>query len=333
MLNLLDEEDRPATAIRVRSSIQDSPIEIEPVVFDPGGRRPDADTVTIGIASFPPRRDNLRDCIDSLYRQADRICVYLNGYDEVPDFLKREKISAVLSRDYIDLNATGKVFFIDWARPGYFFTADDDFIYPENYIHRMRKRIDLYGKRCAVTVHGSIFPQRFDWYYERTAVFQYQSPLLSDRFVHLPGSGSFGVHTSALQATFTDFLPKVMVDLAFAILCKRQRVPIVSVVRPAMWLMNTERTGLYQQFNKVITHHTRYAVAEGPWSFREYACNVEEIVSTVLGPLTEQRMRNLRLDIDFLRACATGIAPMSWQELDDNDELKTYGHESEILFR
>lgn len=302
------ESQKPAFIQRIQSD----PIEIEPPSFTGDGEFDDK-TVTAGIATFPARIDNLRCCVDSLYDQCDYICIYLNGYTYVPEFLKRPKIRVFLGEDYIDLNATGKVFFIDWVKNGYYFTIDDDFVYPADYISHLRSKIDQYGRRCAVTVHGSIFPSEFSWYYERTAMYQYQAPLPTDRFVHLPGSGSFGFHKSTMKANFVDFLPLIMVDLTLAILCKRQQVPIVCVSRPAMWLMNTERSGLFQQFSKIITHHTTYAVKEMPWSFTDYAAYAGDVVKTVFAGLKDRQLVELGLDIDFISAWKKKELPNSWK--------------------
>jgi hypothetical protein len=296
---------------RVSQRIQHGEIEHAPPPFK-AFRNFSDETVTVGIASFPGRVDNLRYCVDSLYEQSDYICVYLNAYSEIPDFLKRDKILTFLSSSYIDLNAIGKVFFIDWVSDGYYFSVDDDFVYPSDYISRLRSKIELYGRRCAVTVHGSIFPADIQWYYERTALYQYQAPLSQDRFVHLPGSGSFGFHKSTLRANLEDFLPQVMVDLTFAILCKRQRIPIVCVSRPSMWMMNTERSGLFQKFVKVMTHHTLYAIKEKEWTFASYASYAEEIVTELFGDSKPEQLLRLGLDLDFIIAARAGLVPNSW---------------------
>ncbi len=296
---------------QLRQTIQVDPIEIPPPAFEAEGVFDDK-TVTIGLASFPARVDHLRHCVDSLYGQCDYLCVYLNNYSEVPYFLQRPKILPYLGTNYRDLNANGKIFFVDWAKDGYYFTADDDFVYPSNYISHMKSRIETYGRRCAATVHGSIFPESFGWYYERTAMYQYQGPLAADRFVHLPGTGSFGFHKSTFKAEVVNFLPRVMVDLSFAILCKRQRVPIVSVMRPSMWMMNTERSGLFQQFSKVITHHTTYAVKEAPWSFQEYSGYVEPIMAAAFGGMNDKALGDQGVDVDFVAAMRKGHSPNSW---------------------
>ena len=158
-----------------------------------------------------------------------------------------------------------------------------------------------------------------------------RGPLPCDRFVHLPGSGSFGYHKSTMKANFVDFLPRVMVDLSFAILCKRQHVPVVCVSRPAMWMMNTERSGLFQQFSKVITHHTSYALRESPWSFADYAVYVDDIITKAFGGAKNKRLAELGLDVDFIHAMRKGETPASWKDTMTTMRRKMDAMKSEFL--
>ena len=240
------------------------------------------DSVTVCVTSFPPRENNLKLCIDSLYKQADLICVYLNDYIKIPDFLKKPNIITYLSSDYINLSANGKIFFLDAITNGYIFTVDDDIIYPSDYVSKCIQCIQKYNREAAVCVHGSIFPETFNWYYERTAIFPYQSSLIRDTFVHLPGSGSFSFHKNTLPCCQEQFLPLTMVDLTFAILCRINQVPLVCIERPQGWLTITEPDGLYQIFTNKITHHTRYAKQYVPWSFEDYSRYTLKLVNKLL---------------------------------------------------
>ena len=271
------------------------------------------DPVYVGVASFDQREQQLLLCVDSLLHQVDHIFVYLNNYEHVPEaLLANEKITVNRSQDYRDLSATGKVYPLDMVSDCYFFTADDDFAYPANYIATMCNTIEKYQRRCAVTVHGSIFPESFDWYYERTAMFQYQGGLINDVFVHLPGTGSFGYHTDTLEAHFTHFVPEVMVDLTFAILCRMQQVPMVTVKRPQFWMCNTEREGLYQQFLVDKTHHTKYALQYAPWTFADYASYTIPMLKEIFGELSYENCKANDLDYSFVKSHLGGTRPRTW---------------------
>jgi hypothetical protein len=247
-----------------------------------------------------------------LYNQVDHFFVYLNDYDHVPDYLFNEKISYYRSQDFIDLSANGKVFFIDYVEKGYFFTIDDDWLFPSNYISKMIDTIKKYGGQVCTCVHGSIFPPEPKYYYFRTAMHQYSDGLRRDAFVCLPGSGSFGYDVAQLKAKFKDFLPMTMVDLTFAILAKQQEFPIVSVQRPLGWLQNTDILGLFQEFNHNRTHHSYYAERWGPWGINEYRAGLERALSHACGK--DLTLNNDSVDLEVLRYLQTGEVPYKWSE-------------------
>lgn len=267
-----------------------------------------------GVASIPRRALNLKLVLDSLYHQIDHFFVYLNDYETVPEWLDDSKFTVFRSQDFVDLNATGKVFFAQVVDKGYYFTLDDDFIYPGDYASRMIGTIQKYDDRVAACVHGSIFPPDPEYYYMRSAIHQYQNGLSHDQFVCLPGTGSFCAKAGTLDLSLKRFLPQVMVDLACAIFCKETKVPLVSVARAEKWLQNTDRDGLYQQFVKDKTHHTYYAKTEGPWDFAEYTDAIQSVFDAMkaLGrnPITDE---TLLCDIDAFVAAQQGLVPRQWQ--------------------
>lgn len=268
------------------------------------------DKAYVGVASIPSRSRCLRVTISSLYNQCERIFVYLNNYDAVPSWLNDKKISIFRSQDFIDLNATGKVFFANMIDRGYFFSADDDFAYPHNYTSYMINTLKSYNDKVAACVHGSIFPPELDYYYLRTAIYQYQAKLPTDKFVCLPGTGSFVVKSGAINLELGQFLPDVMVDLACAILCKEANLPLISVKRPDRWLRNSDRDGLYQLFSSSKTHHTYYAQKYGPWGFDQYRESINLLAQEI--NLSDPRSR-YRVDTAAFLAAKSNNTPQNWQ--------------------
>lgn len=272
------------------------------------------DRVVAAVASFPRRVHALRLCLETILPQVDHCCVYLNGYNKVPEFLDHEKITYYSSQNFEDLSANGKTFFLDHVAPCYYLSLDDDNIYPPDYVKKMIGTIEKYRRRAAVTVHGSIFSHPLNWYYERSDIFVYQEALEHDRFVTLAGSGTFCFHTDTLKASFRDFYPLVMVDLKYSILAKRQRVPLVSVKRPRRWVVNIDREGLYQDFIKGYTHHTTEALKNAPWDYSTYKQFVMPVMHEIFGDLSDEVIKRYDLDAPFIEAYKNGTIPRSWSE-------------------
>ena len=88
----------------------------------------------VGMASLPNRVEGLKDTIKCLSPQVDHIYVWLNGYKEIPN-VTETNVTFHLSKE--NIGAVGKVKIreiIDKSNDFYFFTCDDDIIYPNNYI-------------------------------------------------------------------------------------------------------------------------------------------------------------------------------------------------------
>lgn len=277
----------------------------------------DSHKVVAGVASFEARRGVFEKSVLSIYDQVDHIYVYLNGYADVPAYLISDKITVFRSQDYADLSANGKVFSLGEVGSCYFFSLDDDILYPDDYVEKMISCMEKYENKVAACVHGSVLPDRPEWYYERYSLFPFQSEQEVDRFVNLIGSGTLAFHTDVLKADFKDFLPNVMVDLQFSILAKAQGVPLVSIARPKLWLQAlVQGEGLYQDFLFRKTVHTSKSVEHAPWGFDVYS----DIVRGVLGDrflnMSGEELLAGKFDVDFFEGVRSGVAPPSWSESD-----------------
>ena len=274
------------------------PVPTLPASFDPEG-------ASACMATIPRRISNVEMTIESVYDQFDSIFIYLNEFDEVPGFMQDPKIFTFQSQDYMDLNATGKVFFVEHITDGYVFTLDDDMLYPRDYVSYLTETMKSFDDKVAACVHGSILPDQPDYYYLRTSMYATQGPLQQQRFINLPGSGAFAFRSGTLDVSLKGFLPETMVDLTFGILCKQAGLPIVCVDRFQHWIQNTDREGLFQAFTAAKTHHTRYAASEAPWGFAQYSEHI-----AALAKLNE--LSRLPGDDDAFSAALAGREPANW---------------------
>ncbi len=273
--------------------------------------------IIAGVASYSAREDVFEKSLASILPQVDHIHVFLNGYSSTPEYLLKDKITVYRSQDYLDISATGKVFSLDKLESCYFFTVDDDILYPPNYVAKMLECIEKYKRKVCVSVHGSIFPERPKWYFERYSLFPFQRELKEDKFVSLIGSGTFAFHTDTLKTHFDDFMPKVMVDLKFSILAKEQKVPLVCIARENAWLkVINDAEGLYQEFIKSKTHHTVECMKSSPWGFSEYKDIVTPVLKSIFPSLEETDIKGLKLDGEFIQSIRDGTIPNSWKESD-----------------
>lgn len=236
-VRLLDEHDPTDATSRARRIRRAAATDVgTPTVRPPrsrglalrSGARP---PVRLGIASMPSRVEGLRVAVASLRDQVDELCVHLNGYPEVPDFLDVPGVTAVLGEDVGD---RGKFAFVDGFE-GYYLTADDDIAYPPYYVEHLIDGIERYGRRAVVGWHGSVIKRGFEDYYEDASrwVLSFSKRRAHDTPVHLVGTGCSGFHTATLRVRYADFTHPNVADVHLGLLGQHQRVPFVVLRHPA----------------------------------------------------------------------------------------------------
>src|SRR5699024_5324565 len=114
-------KNRATTAVNLpitskRYDLEPSPVTISDVSVP----------VIAGLATMPSRVKVLRDALHSIYWQVDEVHVFLNNFEEVPEFLKVPHVTIYRSQDYQDYKDVGKFFALEHVDDGILFTIDDD---------------------------------------------------------------------------------------------------------------------------------------------------------------------------------------------------------------
>lgn len=218
------------------------------------------------MATFPPRKDALRLAVASLLPQLDVLQIYLNGYKEVPEFLKHPRIITSLERDGGDLGDAGKFFWCESAS-GYQFHCDDDIIYPDDYIDLMANAIERYERKAIVGVHGVLLRADVWSYYRDRNVRHFAARTQRDEPMHLLGTGTVAYHSSTLSLSRSDFVHANMADIFVGLAAQRQHVPMVSLARRSNWLRPIEtKESIYDLAVKDDSVQTELLHAVWPWS-------------------------------------------------------------------
>lgn len=238
--------------------------------MSPSLEAPRREPVTVSLATIPSREPQLRQVVERLLPQVERLNVYLNGHGLLPEYLRHPKVSTAHSRDHGDRGDAGKFFWSDTTR-GYHLTCDDDIDYPPDYVARMLAAIESLRRRAVISFHGARLRENFTSYYRvgDRQVFHYRDALADWIPVHLGGTGVMGYHSSTLRVRPGDFQQLNMADTWLGLLAQQQRVPIVTPPRPALWLRDLETgdsiftSGLVGQGNAEI--QDRVIKAHMPW--------------------------------------------------------------------
>jgi hypothetical protein len=223
-------------------------------------------SIAASLATIPSRVHLLERVVASLLPQVDQVHVYLNGHQQVPAFLDRERVVVARSQDHGDRGDAGKFF---WAEQpfAYHLVCDDDLEYPSDYASRLVGSIERYGRRAVVGVHGVRLTSKIDSYFNSRQVSHFARQLPTDRPVHLLGTGTVGYHHSTLRVRIDDFERPNMADVWFGLLCQRQRVPCVAVARKERWLAPFKVGGssIYERTKRDQRHVTEALKRVWPW--------------------------------------------------------------------
>lgn len=152
----------------------------------------------IGIATNN-RRKYLEKTLESLSGQADDILVYDN---------KKEKI---------DYKANAKFIFLkDYSKPIYYFSCDDDIIYPPDYVATTISYIEKY--KSIISYHGDILIKENIDTYPDLERFHFRSEVKKAKRLDVAGTGLSAFRTDYFNPVdIYDSKYKNMVDQLFSL--------------------------------------------------------------------------------------------------------------------
>lgn len=196
-----------------------------------------------GMASIPEREAQLKKTITGIIPYVDQLFLFLNDYVQVPSWLSRyEKITPFLSRqENTNMGDAGKFFGLNKISGDdfYYFTLDDDMLYPQNYIWKMTGKIEKYHRKAIVGCGGYIMkPEVNHFYNDRQSNWHIRQPNNEDRAVHILHTCLTAWHSSSLDFRYEDCEKPNMGDIWLALAAQKKHVPMILIERPASWVLS-----------------------------------------------------------------------------------------------
>ena len=205
-----------------------------------------------GMASIKGREASLRDTLNSLTPQMDHIFVYLNDYDNYLEWMTPStfvNVTFLLGKEHAgDLGDSAK-FFKYSAQDAYFFSVDDDLIYPKDYADTMIKWLSRTDDQALVTAHGKLFLENIPLRSFLKNPYAMLSPYLKDvfqhQFVHFGGTGVMCFNSTKIPLDMTIFgSERNMADVWVAIFAQRHSIPILSIPHSRFWFKHSDKFSL-----------------------------------------------------------------------------------------
>jgi GR25 family glycosyltransferase involved in LPS biosynthesis len=264
--------------------------------------------VIAAMASIPSRRQMLRDAVESLLLQCDLVRVFLNEYPDVPEFLNHPRVQVRRSQDWDDKGDAGKFSWIGLAdEPGYCVSADDDLLFPPDFVQHMIKVMERYDNRAIAAVHGVLMKHPFTNYYEpkSRSVFYFQEALQKDWSVHILGTNALIYHRACVKMTWDDFMFRNMADIFLARYAQRHRIPMICVERPRLWVRQNKQEGGFETIYDSSLKRNR---SKFDSSF------VQDGILKHIAPLTMQPTMRPKVALCLIATNVTAIDPFlqSW---------------------
>lgn len=195
------------------------------------------DQVLVGMASIPERAGSLLRAVESLAPQCDRIAVCLNEYEHPPKGLGRfPNVEVMMKGDDNGGDAEKFAYADQWD--GILVTADDDILYPPNYVARIREGFARWGVDHAVGFHGGV---TYGWDGFHVTASGKRVRCLDtlehdDPDINVLGTGAMAVHAARIPIWRGAFRHPNMADVHFACHARALGIPMVCLSHPKGWM-------------------------------------------------------------------------------------------------
>ncbi len=209
--------------------------------------------IVANLATYPARKNHLRQVVAAISPQVDRLNIVLNEYDAIPQYLSRYTNVHGIIPDH-DTKDAGK-FYPDTTGATYVVLIDDDIGYPSNFVSTLVESVQATGlARIFAGYHTSIYhrpPISGTVYALKRLVRFYLSPNHIARFRTIHHFGKTldqniyvdQIGTGAAIITGADMpsyrhmrSSQKFVDVRIAKWCFERAIPRVSLNRISDWL-------------------------------------------------------------------------------------------------
>jgi hypothetical protein len=190
------------------------------------------------LATMPTRISSLYQMIEGVLPQVDRLYVFLDGFNSVPEILQnKSKCIPIMISPGDRLHHANR-----FLAPHLFGAAaiivifDDDILYPPNYVRVLREALRQYQYRAVVGIHGNIFWPPHRSYVKDRVTYHFSAALASDTTVHQLGGGTVAFLSTMLQFNPEFWRHPQYNDLCLAAESIKANLPMISLRRGSAWL-------------------------------------------------------------------------------------------------
>jgi hypothetical protein len=195
-----------------------------------------------GMATMPSRAHTFPTSFRSVIDQVDRLYLYLDGHEAVPEAAKDDpRVIPIFSRDVPGLHGNGKFLGLTMETGRCLYLGiDDDIAYPSTYARRMSKALAAYRGSAVVGYHGSLLLEPFTSYAKSRETIWFAGALPKARPVDVLGTGTVMFDTGMLRFDMRTWPQVNMADLYFALEAARANLALICLPRQSRYLRALE---------------------------------------------------------------------------------------------
>lgn len=183
------------------------------------------------IATSKENIKSLEYTIDNIYNQFSEINIYTDGH-KITD----KKINCHIANTPDD---NGRFFFTDKV-DGFYFTIDDNRIYPTNYVKQTISKLDTYTSVCYGGRNYRCLPM-VEYETSKCNVLHTDVEQVKNIYVQFPDTGSMAFHTNDLKLKYERYTIPDITDVITGCLIKRQKKLILSLKHPKNFIQYRQR--------------------------------------------------------------------------------------------
>jgi hypothetical protein len=207
---------------------------------------------SFNLATTIERYKYALETIESIYDQADIIRVYLNDFNQIPKEFNKKKIHAECGPD---LNCSAK---FNWCHEPdqYYFTVDDDIIYPKSYAADTINNLNKFNDKICITFHGRLYSDKKikSYFNDKLKVYCFHKTVHESVYVNILGAGVSAFNTNLVKINKNLFKYNFMDDIEVSIQLMHNKIPIVVIAHNEDYF---KWTNLYKSQN-ILTLYEKY---------------------------------------------------------------------------
>lgn len=221
--------------------------------------------IVFSLSTIYNRYKNLEIIIPNILNQCDLLYINLVNYKHIPDILKNDKI---IINQFNNVGSEIRFYnYNDIQDDTYYFTIDDDILYPKDYVSIMIKNMQKYDNKSVCCVHGSNIDLKMKsgFYKKNRVLYHFKNRLDKNIDVMIPGVGTSCFYKKYVKINLSDFKVKNMSDPYIGCFLAKQKISKFSIKRNKNWLLTLNDYGKkicgnnpHKEIDKLINSYKKY---------------------------------------------------------------------------